>query len=33
MEERARQLGGDLEWSTPGGGGTALVWKVPVREE
>jgi len=30
MEERARQLGGELERITPQGGGTTLVWRVPV---
>nr|BFD81805.1 two-component system sensor histidine kinase [Streptomyces sp. Xyl84] len=30
MEERARKLGGGLEITTPEGGGTALVWCVPV---
>ncbi|NED74597.1 GAF domain-containing sensor histidine kinase [Streptomyces sp. SID9944] len=30
MAERARRLGGDLEWTTPDGGGTALVWRVPL---
>ncbi|MGV9994550.1 ATP-binding protein, partial [Streptomyces sp. NPDC003374] len=30
MAERARKLGGDLEWSTPEGGGTRLVWHAPV---
>ena len=30
MAERARQLGGDLELGSPGGGGTTLVWRVPV---
>jgi len=32
MEERARQLGGELEWTTPPGGGTKLVWRAPVGE-
>ncbi|WP_129843591.1 GAF domain-containing protein [Streptomyces sp. RFCAC02] len=32
MAERARKLGGDLERSTPEGGGTRLVWQVPVRD-
>ncbi|MEU3980833.1 GAF domain-containing protein [Streptomyces sp. NPDC026672] len=31
MAERAQQLGGDLERGTPDGGGTALLWRVPVR--
>ncbi|MGW0627059.1 sensor histidine kinase [Streptomyces sp. NPDC002758] len=30
IAERAQQLGGKLELSTPEGGGTALVWCVPV---
>ncbi|MER6671837.1 GAF domain-containing protein [Streptomyces sp. NPDC000983] len=30
MAERAEQLGGDLEFTTPEGGGTRLVWRVPV---
>ncbi|MGW0705886.1 GAF domain-containing protein [Streptomyces sp. NPDC002643] len=30
MAERAQQLGGELELSSPEGGGTALVWWVPV---
>ncbi|GAQ50260.1 sensor histidine kinase [Streptomyces acidiscabies] len=30
MEERARELGGRLEWDCPDGGGTTLVWRVPV---
>ncbi|MER6347871.1 sensor histidine kinase [Streptomyces sp. NPDC001595] len=30
MAERATQLGGDLTWTTPPGGGTRLVWRVPV---
>ncbi|MET8569513.1 GAF domain-containing sensor histidine kinase [Streptomyces sp. NPDC004783] len=30
MAERARKLGGDLEWSSPDGGGTRLVWHAPV---
>ncbi|MFF6996261.1 GAF domain-containing protein [Streptomyces sp. NPDC008313] len=30
MAERARGLGGDMEWSTPDGGGTRLVWHAPV---
>ncbi|GLW50365.1 histidine kinase [Streptomyces sp. NBRC 14336] len=30
MAERAEQLGGELELSTPEGGGTRLVWRVPV---
>jgi signal transduction histidine kinase len=32
MGERAQQLGGELEWATPPGGGTRLVWRVPVGE-
>jgi signal transduction histidine kinase len=32
MEERAQQLGGELNWTTPEGGGTTLVWRVPVTE-
>ncbi|MFM9609254.1 GAF domain-containing sensor histidine kinase [Streptomyces niveiscabiei] len=30
MEERALELGGRLEWDCPDGGGTTLVWRVPV---
>ncbi|MEU3347238.1 GAF domain-containing sensor histidine kinase [Streptomyces sp. NPDC006700] len=30
MAERARRLGGGLEWTTPEGGGTKLVWHAPV---
>ncbi|WP_133916809.1 sensor histidine kinase [Streptomyces sp. NBC_00582] len=30
MAERAEQLGGRLELGTPEGGGSALVWRVPV---
>lgn len=30
MAERAEQLGGRLELSSPDGGGTRLVWRVPV---
>ncbi|MEW2248897.1 GAF domain-containing protein [Streptomyces sp. NPDC006975] len=30
MAERAEQLGGGLDLSTPPGGGTTLVWSVPV---
>ncbi|MEV7793494.1 GAF domain-containing sensor histidine kinase [Streptomyces sp. NPDC087512] len=30
MAERARKLGGDLEWTSPDGGGTRLVWHAPV---
>ena len=30
MAERAQQLGGELELSGPDGGGTTLVWWVPV---
>ncbi|MEU0600901.1 GAF domain-containing sensor histidine kinase [Streptomyces sp. NPDC006393] len=32
MAERARALGGDLEWTTPDGGGTRLVWQAPVSD-
>ncbi len=32
MAERAEQLGGRLELGKPEGGGTALVWRVPVRK-
>ncbi|WP_016823346.1 sensor histidine kinase [Streptomyces viridosporus] len=32
MAERAEQLGGELEWTSPAGGGTTLVWHVPVGE-
>ncbi|MFF9527072.1 GAF domain-containing protein [Streptomyces achromogenes] len=32
MEERARQLGGAMELSSPRGGGTRLVWHAPVGE-
>ncbi|MGW2485837.1 GAF domain-containing protein [Streptomyces sp. NPDC001606] len=31
MAERARKLGGDLEWSTPEGGGTRLLWHAPLQ--
>ncbi|WP_329530922.1 GAF domain-containing sensor histidine kinase [Streptomyces sp. NBC_01450] len=31
MAERAEQLGGRLELGEPEGGGTALVWRVPLR--
>ncbi|MET8977122.1 GAF domain-containing protein [Streptomyces sp. NPDC004539] len=31
MAERARELGGGLEWDCPAEGGTRLVWRVPVR--
>ncbi|MCX5009126.1 GAF domain-containing sensor histidine kinase [Streptomyces sp. NBC_00638] len=31
MAERAEQLGGELELGEPEGGGTALVWRVPVQ--
>ncbi|MET8947160.1 GAF domain-containing sensor histidine kinase [Streptomyces sp. NPDC004542] len=31
MTERARKLGGDMEITTPEGGGTRLVWHVPLR--
>ncbi|MEU7383184.1 GAF domain-containing sensor histidine kinase [Streptomyces sp. NPDC042207] len=30
MAERARRLDGGLEWTTPEGGGTRLVWHAPV---
>lgn len=30
LSERARQLGGELTVSAPAGGGTRLVWRVPV---
>ncbi|MFG2947124.1 GAF domain-containing sensor histidine kinase [Streptomyces adustus] len=30
MAERAEQLGGKMELNTPDGGGTALVWWVPI---
>ncbi|MEU3918232.1 GAF domain-containing sensor histidine kinase [Streptomyces sp. NPDC029004] len=30
IAERAQQLGGELELSCPSGGGTSLVWRVPV---
>ncbi|KAB1148177.1 GAF domain-containing protein [Streptomyces luteolifulvus] len=33
MAERAEQLGGNLEISSPDGGGTTLVWRVPVPDE
>ncbi|MFF0203739.1 GAF domain-containing protein [Streptomyces sp. NPDC005017] len=33
MAERARGLGGELELSSPAGGGTTLVWWVPVAPE
>ncbi|QTD96914.1 GAF domain-containing sensor histidine kinase [Streptomyces cyanogenus] len=33
MAERAEQLGGKLEWTSPAGGGTTLVWRVPVAKE
>ncbi|MER5599959.1 GAF domain-containing protein [Streptomyces sp. NPDC002265] len=33
MAERAEQLGGKMELGTPDGGGTALVWWVPVPAE
>ncbi|MEV6020210.1 MULTISPECIES: GAF domain-containing sensor histidine kinase [unclassified Streptomyces] len=31
MAERAEQMGGELELGEPEGGGTTLVWRVPVR--
>ncbi|MGW7419151.1 sensor histidine kinase [Streptomyces sp. NPDC054813] len=30
LAERAEELGGRLEWDCPEGGGTTLVWRVPV---
>ncbi|WP_390898591.1 GAF domain-containing sensor histidine kinase [Streptomyces fulvoviolaceus] len=30
MAERARQLGGELRLTTPEGGGSTLLWRVPV---
>ncbi|MDF3145446.1 MULTISPECIES: GAF domain-containing sensor histidine kinase [unclassified Streptomyces] len=33
MAERARQLGGEVELSSPPDGGTTLVWRVPVPTE
>ncbi|MGW0710914.1 GAF domain-containing protein [Streptomyces sp. NPDC002643] len=33
MAERARQSGGDLELSSPPGGGTTLVWWAPLPRE
>ncbi|MEU1571268.1 GAF domain-containing sensor histidine kinase [Streptomyces collinus] len=33
MTERARQLGGDLEWTSPAAGGTTLVWWAPVTDQ
>ncbi|MGW7386320.1 GAF domain-containing protein [Streptomyces sp. NPDC054794] len=30
MAERAEQLGGKLEWTSPTGGGTTLTWSAPV---
>ncbi|MFE6281556.1 GAF domain-containing protein [Streptomyces sp. NPDC057877] len=33
MAERAQQLGGDLELSSPPGGGTTLVWRAPVASQ
>ncbi|MDQ1034462.1 signal transduction histidine kinase [Streptomyces sp. V3I8] len=32
MAERAAQLGGELKLGSPDEGGTALVWRAPVRE-
>ncbi|MDQ0913432.1 signal transduction histidine kinase [Streptomyces canus] len=32
MAERAEQLGGEMELSSPPDGGTTLVWRVPVGE-
>lgn len=31
ISERAQQLGGELELTCPSGGGTSLVWRVPVQ--
>ncbi|WP_081235657.1 sensor histidine kinase [Streptomyces viridosporus] len=33
MAERAEQLGGELEWTSPADGGTTLVWRVPITTE
>ncbi|NUS75097.1 MAG: GAF domain-containing sensor histidine kinase [Streptomyces sp.] len=33
MAERAEQLGGELESDSPSGGGTRLVWRVPVQDK
>ncbi|MFE9445237.1 GAF domain-containing protein [Streptomyces sp. NPDC006602] len=33
MAERAQQLDGELEFDSPAGGGTVLVWRVPVTDE
>ncbi|MBK3576447.1 GAF domain-containing protein [Streptomyces sp. MBT65] len=33
IRERAENLGGDLELSRPEGGGSTLVWRVPVAEQ
>ncbi|KAF5990744.1 GAF domain-containing protein [Streptomyces sp. WAC00263] len=33
MAERAQQLGGELEVTSPPDGGTTLVWRVPVDEQ
>ncbi|MFI6931571.1 GAF domain-containing protein [Streptomyces sp. NPDC050287] len=33
LAERAQQLGGELEFDSPAGGGTVLVWRVPVTDE
>ncbi|WP_282792645.1 GAF domain-containing sensor histidine kinase [Streptomyces sp. CC224B] len=33
MAERAQQLGGALDCASPEGGGTTLVWRVPVTEQ
>ena len=30
ISERAQQLGGELELTCPSGGGTSLVWRVPI---
>ncbi|WP_333778260.1 sensor histidine kinase [Streptomyces sp. IBSBF 3136] len=33
MADRARGAGGGLEWASPAGGGTRLVWWAPLRQE
>ncbi|MEV5778524.1 GAF domain-containing protein [Streptomyces antimycoticus] len=33
MAERARELGGDMELSSPEGGGTHIVWHAPVGQD
>ncbi|MFR9799069.1 GAF domain-containing protein [Streptomyces sp. MS06] len=30
LRERAEQVGGGLDWKTPEGGGTELLWRVPL---